>query len=36
MDVEVWEAMLAEELERLSHPPDGWDLSADLEAERLS
>jgi hypothetical protein len=30
MDLAVQEAMLAEELELILHPPDGWDQSAEL------
>jgi hypothetical protein len=31
IDLEVSEVILAEELERGLHPPDGWDLSAELD-----
>jgi hypothetical protein len=31
MDLEVQEAILAEELERVLHPPDGRDLSVELD-----
>jgi thioester reductase-like protein len=31
MDPEVWEVILAEELEHDLHPTDGWDLSAELD-----
>jgi hypothetical protein len=31
MDLEVREAILAEELERSLHPSHGWDLSAELD-----
>jgi hypothetical protein len=31
MDLEVWEAILVEELERGLHPIDGWYLSAELD-----
>jgi hypothetical protein len=31
MDLEVREEILAEELQRALHPPDGWDMSVDLD-----
>jgi hypothetical protein len=34
MDLEVWEVILAEELERGLDPTDGWDLSAELDKAR--
>jgi hypothetical protein len=34
MDLEVWEAILLEELERSLHPSEGRDLSAKLDEAR--
>jgi hypothetical protein len=31
MDMEVWEAILAEEREHLPHPTDAWELSMELD-----
>jgi hypothetical protein len=35
MDLEVWEAILAEELEPGLHPLDGWDLLTELDMARV-
>jgi hypothetical protein len=34
MDLEVWEAILAKELENGLHPTNGWDLSVELDKAR--
>jgi hypothetical protein len=34
MDLKVWQAILAEELECSLHPTDGWDLSVELDKTR--